>query len=74
MGTARVVSLYELGIELSYTIECSFWQYITKQKQKVKRDTLNESALMQAGADLLTGIYNVTFTTLKLKALNKSML
>ena len=30
LGTGRVVSTCEIGIDLSYTVECSFWQYVVK--------------------------------------------
>lgn len=63
--------MHELGINLSYTVESSFWSYSTDKKSK---KIFDENAFMRAGADLLSGIFNVTFTTQKLQALNKTML
>ena len=71
LNTARVVSMHELGINLCYTVECSFWSYTTDKNTK---KIFDENAFMKAGADLLSGIFNVTFTTQKLQALNRSML
>ena len=64
MNTARVVGVKELGIDLSYTIESSFYSYpiITETGQR-KKGLMNYNSMMKAGFDLLQGIFNVTFTT-----------
>ena len=75
MNTARCVSVNELGIDLSYTIESSFYSYPTVDKSGNKKQAiLTEISFMKAGAELLTAIFNVTFTTQKLQAMNKSLL
>lgn len=75
MNTARVVALTELGIELSYTIESGFSTYTCSDgKFKGQKFPLDEDAFMRAGADLLSGIFNVTFVSLKLQAMNKTIL
>lgn len=67
LNTARCVSVLELGIDLSYTVESSFYSYDTVDKNGDKKQCiLNETSFMKAGADLLTGIFNITFTTQKL--------
>lgn len=47
LNTGRVVSLNELGIELSYTIECGFNTYTwTEGKLRGKKFALDENAFM----------------------------
>lgn len=75
LNTARVVTMAELGIELSYTVESSFWCYRSSGiSQKQSRKLMTQDTYLKAGADLLSGVFNVTFTTQKLQAMKKSML
>ena len=74
MNTARVYCFKELGIDLSYTIESSFWGYKLIKGGKSNRIVFEENTFMKAGADLLSGIFNVTFATQKLQAMNKTIL
>ena len=75
MNTGRVVGLRELDIPLSYTIEASFWAFPQKKQSKSsKKTTFDENSFMQAGAHLLSGIFNVTLTVQKLHAMQKPLL
>ena len=77
--TARVVCYNELGVDLSYTIESSFYAYPDRSKGPDgarRQDSpplapLDHAALVKAGNDLLQGIYEVTFLTQKLEASNQ---
>ena len=69
LNTARVVGVSELGIDLSYTVESSFYSHpILHDQGQRQKGVLDRAAMMKAGSDLLMGIYNVTFTTQKLQA------
>jgi len=65
LNTARVVSTQELGIDQSYTVESSFFCYSVPNKAGVRKP-LTQKTFVRAGADLLQGVYTITFTTLKL--------
>ena len=78
-NTARVVCYNEMGIDLSYTVESSFYAYPDKDKilDGIRNHNsralapLDHAALVKAGNDLLQGIYKVTFLTQKLEASNQ---
>ena len=78
--TARVVCYNELGIDLSYTVESSFYAYPDtawspdgeqRRQSPPTMAPLDHAALVRAGSDLLEGIYRVTFLTQKLEAGNQ---